>query len=398
MCRGIEKLKLSLLLVAGVLNLAGCGAESSAPVGNSGAVDSEEIVESFEQVMIEESSVSVVVNEAIDTETEMPAESELVLEDGTVALSDEIGIISGSVDPLMTTMQDATMQGVEALGIEIPAYAGEAFVALNSNIPFFTEAELTTTSFEYYSPLDALGRCGVTYACIGTDIMPTEERGNIGQIKPTGWHTVKYEGIDGNYLYNRCHLIGYQLTGENANERNLITGTRSMNIDGMLPFENMVADYVKETGNHVLYRVTPIFEGDNLLATGVQMEAMSVEDKGAGILFHVFAYNIQPGISINYMDGGSASGETIVPSIIIMPSTEVIVDELNKEVEFTTPVVEQQATVVETDYILNINTDKFHYPDCRSVKQMKAKNRREYTGTREELIAQGYAPCGNCHP
>ncbi|MBE5877306.1 MAG: hypothetical protein E7290_10525 [Lachnospiraceae bacterium] len=372
MCRGIEKLKVGLLLVAGVLTLIGCGAEDSTPdVENEVAsqVSCETIEESSEHIVVEKSSASAIVNEIIDTETEMAAGTEVELEDGTVALSDEIGIISGSVDA-----PEASVQGTSALAI--PAYIGESFVVLNNNIPLFAETELTTTSFEYYSPLDALGRCGVTYACIGTDIMPTEERGNIGQIKPTGWHTIKYEGIDGNYLYNRCHLIGYQLTGENANEQNLITGTRSMNVDGMLPFENMVADYVKETGNHVLYRVTPIFEGDNLLATGVQMEAMSVEDKGAGILFHAFVYNVQPGIVINYADGSSSVGEVVV----------------------TTPVVEQPEAAVGTDYILNTNTHKFHYPDCRSVNQMKAKNRKEYTGTREELIAQGYDPCGNCHP
>ncbi len=347
MCRGIEKLKLGMLLMVGVLTLGGCGAEVSTPV----------------------------------------AESEIRLEEDTVALSNEIGIISGSVDSITEeTVQNVTLQGIETTGLEIPAYAGQAFVALNGNIPFFTEAELTTTSFEYYSPLDALGRCGVTYACIGTDIMPTEERGNIGQIKPTGWHTVKYEGVDGKYLYNRCHLIGYQLTGEKANEQNLITGTRSMNVDGMLPFENMVADYVKETGNHVLYRVTPIFEGDNLLATGAEMEAMSVEDEGDGILFHVFVYNVQPGIVINYADGSSAVG---------VPVAQPSVEQIESEVVVTPPVVEK---VVERDYILNTNSKKFHYPSCSSTKKIKDKNRREYTGTREELIAQGYDSCGNCKP
>lgn len=376
MCKGIGKIRLGLLLIAGVLMLAGCGAKVSTP-----AVDIVE-VETMEQIELEENATS----EVLDRDIEVIAEPETQLEEDTVALSDEMGIISGSLEEL---------QAVTALGI--PAYSGDPFVVLNNNVPLFGETELATTSFEYYSPLDALGRCGVTYACIGRDIMPTEERGNIGQVKPTGWHTIKYEGIDGNYLYNRCHLIGYQLTGENANEQNLITGTRYMNVDGMLPFENMVADYVKETGNHVLYRVTPIFEGDNLLATGVQMEAMSVEDEGAGILFHVFAYNVQPGILINYADGNSSVGETVTQATVVVPGTEVN-DQLDNEVEVTTQVVEQQPVAVGTDYILNTNTDKFHYPDCRSVKQMKAKNRKEYTGTRDELIAQGYDPCGNCNP
>ncbi len=394
MCRGIEKLKVGLLLVAGVLTLIGCGAEDSTPdVENEvvSQVSCETIEESSGHIVVEESSVSVVENETADMKVAVDEELEIQLEDSTVALSDEIGIISGSVDA-----PETSVQGTSALAI--PAYIGEPFVALNNNIPLFTEAELTITSFEYYSPLDAFGRCGVTYACIGTDIMPTEERGNIGQIKPAGWHTIKYEGIDGNYLYNRCHLIGYQLTGENANEQNLITGTRSMNVDGMLPFENMVADYVKETGNHVLYRVTPIFEGDNLLATGVQMEAMSVEDKGAGILFHVFVYIVQPGIVINYADGSSGVGEAVTQVTTAVPSTELVIVQSEKEAADVTSVVEQPGVSVGTDYILNTNTHKFHYPDCRSVKQMKAKNRKEYTGTREELIAQGYDPCGNCHP
>lgn len=192
---------------------------------------------------------------------------------------------------------------------EIPEYSGEPYVLLNDNQPDFSEADLTEEAFEIYSELDSLGRCGTAYANICMEIMPTEKREGIGQIKPSGWHTVKYENVDGKYLYNRCHLIGYQLAGENANEKNLITGTRYMNVEGMLPFENMVADYVKETNNHVLYRVTPVFEGDNLLASGVQLEAMSVEDRGAGILFHVYVYNVQPGITIDYLTGESRLAE-----------------------------------------------------------------------------------------
>ena len=189
---------------------------------------------------------------------------------------------------------------------EIPAFDGKtAYVVINDNVPEFKESDLVTESYETYAPLDALGRCGVAMACVGTDIMPTEDRGSIGQVKPSGWHTVKYDIVDGKYLYNRCHLIGYQLTGENANKQNLITGTRYLNIEGMLPFENMIADYVKETGNHVIYRVTPVFDGDNLLASGVQLEALSVEDDGEGICFHVYAYNAQPGVDIDYATGES---------------------------------------------------------------------------------------------
>lgn len=188
---------------------------------------------------------------------------------------------------------------------EIPEYSGEPYIAINDNEPEFSEEDLTKEVFEMYSELDSLGRCGVAYANICIEIMPTEERGSIGQVKPTGWHTVKYDNVDGKYLYNRCHLIGYQLAGEDANERNLITGTRYMNVEGMLPFENMVADYVEETQNHVLYRVTPVFEGENLVASGVQMEAMSVEDNGEGILYNVYVYNVQPGIGIDYAAGES---------------------------------------------------------------------------------------------
>lgn len=187
----------------------------------------------------------------------------------------------------------------------LPAYSGKPYVEIDGNEPGFTEKDKTKKSFEQYSELDSLGRCGVAYANVGKDLMPTEKRGSIGKVKPSGWYTVKYDIVDGKYLYNRCHLMGYQLTAENANEKNLITGTRYMNVDGMLPFENMVADYVKETGNHVLYRVTPVFEGNNLLATGVQMEAYSVENEGDGICFNVFVYNVQPGIRIDYATGES---------------------------------------------------------------------------------------------
>lgn len=253
---------------------------------------------------------------------------------------------------------------------QIPAYTNSPYAVVNGNVPFFVESELTTSSFESYSDLDALGRCGAAYACVGQDIMPTEERGSIGQIKPSGWHTVKYDIVDGKYLYNRCHLAGYQLTGENANEKNLITGTRYLNIQGMLPFENMVADYVQETNNHVLYRVTPIFEGNNLVASGVLIEAKSVEDYGEGVEFNVYCYNVQPGIGIDY-----ATGESW----------------LIGEVTETQPAEAQ-------NYVLNTSTKKFHYTTCSSISRISEKNKSEYTGTRENLIAQGYEPCGTCKP
>lgn len=185
----------------------------------------------------------------------------------------------------------------------IPPYDGTPYVVLNDNQPSFTEEDMTDVSYEFYSDLDELGRCGVTEACIGRDLMPTEKRGDISSVKPTGWVQNQYDFVDGKSLWNRCHLIGFQLAGENANECNLITGTRAMNVDGMLPFENLVADYVKETDNHVLYRVTPAFQGTELVARGVQMEAYSVEDSGDGVCFNVFCYNVQPGVEIDYATG-----------------------------------------------------------------------------------------------
>lgn len=265
---------------------------------------------------------------------------------------------------------------IASLFYEIPAYSGMPYVEVNGNMPLFAESELVTEAFERYSPLDSLGRCGTAYANICKELMPTQERGNIGSVKPSGWHTVKYDIVEGKYLYHRCHLIGYQLAGENANVQNLITGTSYLNIDGMLPFENMVADYVKETGNHVLYRVTPMFEGENLLAAGVFLEAESVEDGGEGILFCVFCYNVQPGVSIDY-----ALGES---SLVPASSDTNAVEEDRKEAEIT--------------YVLNKNTKKFHFPSCTSAKKIAAYNKEEVEWNRKECIANGYEPCGNCKP
>lgn len=277
---------------------------------------------------------------------------------------------------------------------DVPAYSGKAYISVNGNVPYFTAAELTTTSFETYSDLDTLGRCGVTYACIGQDLMPTKERGSIGMVKPTGWHTVRYDDlVDGKYLYNRCHLIGYQLTGENANTQNLITGTRYLNIEGMLPFENMVADYIQETDNHVLYRVTPIFEGNNLLANGVLMEGYSVEDKGAGVSYCVFAYNVQPGIEIDYATGESKLADGAQHE---EQKTATVTPTPSPEPEKQEPVNGSEAS--QADYILNTNTKKFHYPTCSSVNDMKEKNKQEFFGTRDEAISNGYSPCGCCKP
>lgn len=260
---------------------------------------------------------------------------------------------------------------------DVPEYSGSPYVEINNNEPEFSEEEMTTEEYEDYGELDSLGRCDVTESCIGTDIMPEEERGAIGMIKPTGWHTVKYDNVDGKYLYNRCHLIGFQLAGENANEKNLITGTRYMNVEGMLPFENEVADYVKDTDNHVMYRVTPVYEEDNLVASGVQIEAESVEDDGKGVQFNVYCYNVQPGIEINYATGESWEAD----------SEAAAADEK-----------ENTDDASSTEYIINKNTGKFHKPDCSSVEDIKPQNKKEFTGSREDVTELGYEPCGRCKP
>lgn len=294
-----------------------------------------------------------------------------------------------------------TGEGTSAFSLrEIPAYSGTPYTEVNGNKPYFTEAELTTQSFETYSELDSLGRCGVAYANVGQDLMPTEPRGEIGAVKPTGWHLVKYDNVDGKYLYNRCHLIAYMLAAENANPQNLITGTRYLNVQGMLPFETKVCDYVKNTGNHVLYRVTPIFDGDNLLADGVLMEAYSVEDAGEGISFCVFAYNVQPGIGIDYATGdnwaeGSGTYQSTVASVA--EETPVPQPETDTAVQITPESSAPQESQGIT-YVLNTNTKKFHYPTCSSVDDMKEKNKQIYTGSREEVINMGYVPCKRCNP
>ena len=270
----------------------------------------------------------------------------------------------------------------------IPDYAGKAWVELDGNQPRFTEEELTTTSFERYSELDSLGRCGETMACVGQDIMPTAERESISSVYPTGWEQEKYDTdlVEGGYIYNRCHLIGFQLTGENANKENLITGTRYLNIQGMLDFENMVADYVRETDNHVMYRVTPMFAGNNLLASGVRMEAYSVEDDGEGVCFHVFSYNVQPGITINYATGENwLNGDGDI-SLGDTPESE------SGENGGTETGEEPLA------YVLNTYRKKIHLPTCSSVQDMNESNRKEVTQSKASLIKEGYTTCGICKP
>lgn len=253
---------------------------------------------------------------------------------------------------------------------DVEPYSAFPYAIINNNVPEFEKTDYTE-SFEKYGELDSLGRCTSCIANIGKDLMPTEERGAIGSVKPTGWHVAKYNNIDGKYLYNRCHLIGYQLTAENANPNNLITGTRYLNIDGMLPFENEVADYIESTNNHVLYRVTPIFNGNELVARGVQMEAYSIEDGGKGVEFNVYCYNVQPDIQINYLTGDSE----------YVGSETTTADSGEKQT-----------------YIVNINTKKFHKSSCPSAQKIKDENKKTYTGYRDNLVNNGYEPCSQCKP
>ena len=285
-------------------------------------------------------------------------------------------LLTGCLDGLIDVIKPPTVTLDK-----IPAYSGRPYVSVNDGMPFFEEEDYTTKAYESYSALDSLGRCGVTMACIGVEIMPTEERGEINSVTPTGWQNKNYgkELVEGGWIYNRAHLIGHQLTGENANERNLITGTRYMNTKGMLPFENMVADYIKETENHVIYRVTPFFDGYNLLASGVLMEAYSVEDEGDGICFCVYVYNVQPGIYLDYTDGSNRIATAS--------------DEIGGTVG--TPSEDGTDTKEEETYIINTKTKKYHKSSCHYAN---SKNTEEFTGEKSELSAMGYEPCKTCKP
>ena len=293
---------------------------------------------------------------------------------------------------------------------DIPSYNGNPFVVLNNNNPLFSQDQINTDIFEEYSELDDFGRCGEAFANLCPELMPEEERGEIGYVKPSGWQTVKYNNlIEGNYLYNRCHLIGYQLAGENDNICNLITGTRYLNTIGMLPFENEIATYIYETGNHVLYRVKPIFCGNNLVASGVTMEAYSVEDEGAGICFYVYVYNVQPGIIIDYASGDSEldpnyiviENEIIEESLSNTSEEEANTADNDESVREDNPTIPENDSIIpdfEVKYVVNIKSGKFHIPTCDSVFEMKEKNKKYTDESREELIEQGYSPCGACNP
>ena len=341
----------------------------------------------------------VPIDETTVTTTEEEEEPATTVAQTTEELTSEVATTEKpTTEPTTETATSSIVANKENLSsnkvsvADIPNFSGKAYIAVNGNKPYFTESEITSQAFETYTSLDSNGRCGVAMACCGAEIMPGpgEERGSISSIKPSGWVQAQYDCVSGKYLYNRCHLIGWQLSAENANRRNLITGTKYLNIEGMLPFENMVADYINETGNHVMYRITPIFKGNNLVASGVQMEAYSVEDGGDGICFNVYCYNVQPGVVINYATGSSylegGSSET---------STKK--ETTTKETTTKAPTTTNSGSHnVSASYILNTNTKKVHYPGCRSVKQMADKNKQEYNGSLDDILSRGYTTCGNC--
>ena len=400
-----KQLLLSLLLILTLL-LGACG--------------DGEIKQNDNSSEINQSAVTTIIDDDSADDADYAAENNDKLNESSNENSDKQSAGSGIVSADTPANDNQNYQNIknkdtaektnQAFSLaNVPAYNGKAYVAVNNNEPYFTPADYSTKSFERYSSLDTLGRCGVAFANVGQDIMPTEDRGDISSVTPSGWKNKNYgDLVDGGYLYNRCHLLGFQLTGENANEKNLITGTRYLNIEGMLPFENMIADYVKETNNHVLYRVTPIFEGSNLLASGVLLEGYSVEDEGEGISFCVYCYNVQPGIALDYATGessaeGASEEDKVEPSSqsTDKPTTTALAPapQPKPTPDPTTPTITSVEEPAQTvDYILNTNTHKFHYPDCSSVNSMNESNKEYFSGSRDEIIARGYASCGRCKP
>ena len=338
------------------------------------------------------------IPDEITTDATTTAFEELVTENDTEdALTDASETDESENKEEKTTEKSDKTESVgddnsKAVLSNIPAYSGRPYAIINNNVPSFNKYELTAKGYETYASLDSLGRCGGAVASCGKEIMPRdgEERGSISSVKPSGWVQAQYDCVSGKYLYNRCHLIGWQLSAENANKRNLITGTRYMNTEGMLPFENMVADYIRETGNHVAYRITPIYNGSDLVASGVQMEAYSVEDDGEGICFNVYYYNVQPGVTIDYSTGRSRSegskAETTKKQTIIAPA-----ETTKKQVEET-----KQQNASTSQYILNTNTKKIHKTYCHHINKMNEANKKSYSGSIDDLYSQGYTTCGTC--
>ena len=325
------------------------------------------------------------------------------------------GTPDGPQEPQSAPAEDTNQQETEAVGEnrpvtddgvlsyrDVPAFEGNPYVYVNDGEPTFTdEQRAAEPGHEHYGELDELGRCTAAFAVVGPETQPTEKRGSIGEVRPSGWQMAKYDFVEGKYLFNRCHLLGYQLTGENANERNLITGTRYLNVQGMLPFENAVADYVDATGNHVLMAVTPVFEGSELVARGVHMMAESVEDGGEGVAFNVFCYNVQPGVVIDYCTGASMLEEDATPLPDVSGAESA--PDAASEGAGAREASEKGATDSDegkgvAEYVLNTNSRKFHLPSCSSVGQMSPKNREDVEDTRENLIENGYDPCKRCNP
>lgn len=310
----------------------------------------------------------------------------------------KVKAINGKKSSKYSSIKSSKISTVVKLA-DIPEYSGSPYIKINDNVPSFSKRMMTEKSSEKYSKLDSLNRPGIAFANIGPDLMPTEERQSIGMIKTAGFQNIRYDDlIEDKYLYNRCHIIGFQLTGENDNINNLITGTRYMNVDGMLPFENQVAEYVKRTGNHVLYRVSPVYNGKNLLCKGLQMEAYSVEDEGKGISFNVFVYNVQPGIVIDYSNGDShresdKNSNSSAPVVPLPGSTKPS----SGDGIVASPDASNVDPITAT-YVINTNTKKFHYSYCSSVDDMSEKNKRPSNEDRGSIISQGFVPCKRCNP
>ena len=360
----LRKSILSLLL-AGAVVMAGCGS----PAATLSSLPADSYIESWA-----ESSIS---------DTDLGSSSTQSPEASSGTLAGEPTDESKEEEKENSILGDGSTSEEFDLS-QIPYYTGSAYTLVNDNVPTIPEEDYTTKTFVELSELDNLGRCGTAYGCFGPETMTDEERGAIGHIKPSGWHTVKYNGlVDGNYLYNRCHLIMWKLSGILDDNRNLITGTRYLNIEGMLPFEEKLTSYVGNTGHHIMYRVTPIFLDNELVARGIHMEAASIED--SDIRFNVYCYNVQPGIDIDYATGESAITEQ---SPVTMDNTSGMENTESGNAEESE----------KKQYVINKNTRKFHLPECSSVSDMKPQNKKEVKSTRESLIEQGYAPCDICKP
>ena len=405
-----QRLIMMFLSATMISALFGCTFSLNEGAGETGEdtvhVTSEEISETADEVDAKNDETISEVSTETSEATMEKVDSDQEADTATTDANDD----KKAADNSKTSSSTENSTSASTISI-IPPYSGKAYIELNNNSPAFTDDEKKSTeSFELYSDLDELGRCGVAFANVNKDIMPTKERGEIGEIKPSGWHTVKYPDlIEDNYLYNRSHLIAYSLAGENANEKNLISGTRYLNQETMQIFELKVLEYVRRTDNHVLYRVTPYFEGDNLLATGVQMEAWSVEDEGQGICFNVFCYNVQPGIEIDYATGESRRAEKTAENTIDNKSADNKTEEnkskdnnteqkTDKRIDDTTEGSDNISDFEKTKmtFILNTNSKKVHLTDCKRVKDIADKNKLEYEGTLAELKQQGYKPCGWC--